>query len=109
MRLWSTTGLILLVSLLVSTPVMAQGPGRPGPPPGGEEHFKRLDEDGDGHISEEEWLKHHAERFRKIDKNGDGLVTAWEMMAHHNARRRGSTSRRNDGPPEYGEGIPSER
>jgi hypothetical protein len=71
-------------------------PAPPPPPPGGrpnpEEIFKKLDTNGDGSISLEEFKagpraqKDPAkaeEAFKKMDTNGDGKVTLEEFKAGH--------------------------
>jgi len=66
-------------------------PRRPdGPPPAGgdmkarlEEFIKKMDTNGDGKVSKEEFLSQEKqqaeERFAKIDANGDGTVDKLEM------------------------------
>lgn len=61
------------------------------------EALDRLDEDGDGKISPEEFNKRHMERFKELDKNGDGVLSAEELEAgdwafhmppHHRVKRK---------------------
>lgn len=47
----------------------------------------RLDVDGDGVVSEEEFTDPAAARFAAMDGNGDGEVTAEEVAAYAEARR----------------------
>lgn len=56
--------------------------------PNPEEMFKRLDKDGNGSVSKEEYMASPgakkdeakaAERFGKMDKNGDGSLSKEEM------------------------------
>ena len=47
-----------------------------------EEHFKALDTDGDGAVSEAEMQAHHVQMFSKLDADGDGFVSEEELKAH---------------------------
>ena len=100
----------------------AGGPGGPGGPgraggPGGFARrgmdpaaaFKRMDTDGDGKITKDEYLKNPrsaqdptkaAERFAKMDKDGDGNVTLEEFKASRPVGPRG------DGKGPQGGGEP---
>jgi Ca2+-binding EF-hand superfamily protein len=80
----------------------ATSEGRPGAPAGGgdpkarlEEMFKKMDTNGDGKISKEEYLafeKQQAEeRFSKIDTNNDGSIDVKEF---EEAARKLSEARR---------------
>lgn len=42
-------------------------------------HFKMMDTNKDGKISQKEWEDFHAKMFKDMDKNGDGVLTADEM------------------------------
>lgn len=44
---------------------------------------KRLDRDGDGAVTREEFLAMHTEMFAKLDRNGDGRLADDEMRSHH--------------------------
>jgi Ca2+-binding EF-hand superfamily protein len=44
---------------------------------------KRLDTNGDGVVSADEFAAAAKTRFSRIDKNGDGYIDADEMPAHH--------------------------
>jgi Ca2+-binding EF-hand superfamily protein len=44
---------------------------------------KRLDTNGDGTVSREEFLAAAKQRFARLDKNGDGFVTADEIGQRH--------------------------
>lgn len=53
-----------------------------------EQHFaarevKHMDTNGDGVVSQEEYIAAAKARFSKLDKNGDGFIDADEMPAHH--------------------------
>jgi Ca2+-binding EF-hand superfamily protein len=43
--------------------------------------FEKLDTDGDGSVSKEEFLRVHEERFTKMDTNGDGVISKEEIEA----------------------------
>jgi len=48
----------------------------------------RMDTDGDGKVTREEFMKGHEAMFDKIDTNGDGVIDASERAAHM-ARMKG--------------------
>ena len=51
------------------------------------EHIaKRLDTNGDGTVSRDEFLAAAKQRFAKLDRNGDGFITADEIGQRHWAR-----------------------
>jgi Ca2+-binding EF-hand superfamily protein len=56
---------------------------------------KRLDTNGDGVVSQDEYLVAAKTRFGKLDKNADGFIDADEMPAHHWAH--GSKSKPSEG------------
>jgi hypothetical protein len=43
--------------------------------------FSKMDTDGDGKISADEWAAAHKERFSKMDTNGDGKLSTDELKA----------------------------
>jgi Ca2+-binding EF-hand superfamily protein len=43
--------------------------------------FKKMDTDGDGKISADEFAAAHKEKFQKMDTNGDGKLSPEEMKA----------------------------
>ena len=49
--------------------------------------FERLDTDGNGTITENEFLDAHTKRFNTIDTDGDGEISKTEAQAHSQARR----------------------
>lgn len=53
-------------------------PGMQGAGPRPEEIFNRLDADGDGEITKEEFFQHHAQ----IDADGDGVISREEFADH---------------------------
>lgn len=42
----------------------------------------RMDADGDGKVTREEFMQGHAAMFDKIDQNGDGVIDQAEREAH---------------------------
>ena len=42
----------------------------------------RMDADGDGKVSKDEFMKGHEAMFEKIDTNGDGMIDEVERDAH---------------------------
>ncbi len=59
--------------------------GEGGPPPGGAgmmgEMLMRMDKDGDGSVSKEEYIASNQERFNQMDENKDGKITKDEVEA----------------------------
>lgn len=49
--------------------------------------FEKHDTNGDGAISEDEFLAHAKEKFTKMDANGDGSISKEEGKAAHEAKR----------------------
>jgi len=44
---------------------------------------KRLDANGDGVVTQDEFLAAASKRFARLDRNGDGFIDAGELPAHH--------------------------
>ncbi len=44
----------------------------------------RMDADGDGKVSKDEFMQGHEAMFDKIDQNGDGMIDPAESDAHMN-------------------------
>jgi len=53
----------------------------------GDDRWKRLDKDGNGSISREEWPR-NPEAFDRLDTNKDGVLTREELAARVEARKR---------------------
>lgn len=55
-----------------------------------DEMFKRMDTNGDGVISKQEFMDQAEKRFKRLDANGDGQITREELEnAAQNMRQRG--------------------
>lgn len=58
------------------------------PPRRGGGRGSRMDADGDGKVSKDEWADHHREIFRvEIDLDDDGYATETEWENHHRNKR----------------------
>ncbi len=53
---------------------------------------KHMDTNGDGVVSQDEYIAAAKSRFAKLDKNGDGFIDADEMPAHHWAHAKPSAN-----------------
>lgn len=53
---------------------------------------KHMDTNGDGTVSQDEYINAAKARFAKLDKNGDGFIDASEMPAHHWAHAKPSAN-----------------
>lgn len=53
-----------------------------GKGPGGKCGMSRMDADGDGNVTRDEFMKGHEVMFDKIDKNNDGVIDPEERRAH---------------------------
>lgn len=84
---------ILLLSAAVLAlqvvPALAQdgpaGEGKKGPRHEG--MFEKQDTNGDGKVTEAEFLEHGKAKFKELDGNGDGSVTKEEAKAHFDKKR----------------------
>jgi uncharacterized low-complexity protein len=47
----------------------------------------RMDADGDGDVTKDEFMQGHEAMFGKIDQNGDGVIDPAERAAHMNKMR----------------------
>jgi Ca2+-binding EF-hand superfamily protein len=54
----------------------------------GKEHFKKIDTDGDGKISKDEWQKFHESKFTEMDKDTDGSLSEEEIQSFHKEKRK---------------------
>ena len=53
----------------------------------GGKHFAKMDTDGNGTISQAEFLERAKKRFAKMDADGNGELTKEELKAAHKARK----------------------
>ncbi|MEP1441481.1 MAG: EF-hand domain-containing protein [Hyphomicrobiales bacterium] len=53
----------------------------------GGKHFAKMDTDGNGTVSEAEFVNRAKARFAKIDADGNGEITKEELKAAHEARK----------------------
>ena len=51
-------------------------------------HMKKMDTDGDGQISKDEFMAHAEKRFSKKDKNNDGFISKDEMKRQCHKKRK---------------------
>ncbi|MHA6206109.1 EF-hand domain-containing protein [Dyella soli] len=48
-----------------------------------EEYLRSFDANGDGRVSEAEYVAHMSEGFRRLDLNGDGVLDGEELPGGH--------------------------
>ena len=72
---------LITLSLLAALALMSSGcMPKPNPEKMGQRMFDKYDENGDGFISEREYIEVTTLRFEKLDANGDNKVTLEEAM-----------------------------
>jgi uncharacterized low-complexity protein len=89
-------------------PMLAEGKcgeGKCGTGKGGEGKcgLYRMDADGDGKVTKDEFMQGHEVMFEKIDQNGDGVIDQPERDAHMQ-QMRGFTKAGKCGEGKCGEG-----
>lgn len=95
-------GLFLVAAAMVSGLVVAMDHSDDGARHGGRhgkfmgKMLERMDTDGDGAVSEAEFVEAHRERFARMDGNGDGQLERDEVRAHHKAMREQWRERRQE-------------
>lgn len=79
--------LMITAAVLIAqaTPVFAETGDHDGKPGG--KMFEKQDTNGDGVISEAEFLETAKKRFAEMDSDGNGSVTKEEGKAAHEAKR----------------------
>ncbi len=80
--LLAAAGLIFQV-----TPVLAEHHEGDGGHDRKNQMFEKHDTNGDGMISEAEFLEHAKKKFGEKDSNGDGSISKDEAKAAHDAKR----------------------
>jgi uncharacterized low-complexity protein len=56
--------------------------------------MRRMDANGDGKVTKEEFMQGHEAMFDSMDANGDGVIDAGEHQGHH---KRGKCRMQQDG------------
>lgn len=65
------------LGLLLLLPALAHAQSTPA------EYLRLFDTDGDGRVSEAEYVAHMSEGFQRLDRNGDGVLEADELPGGH--------------------------
>ena len=100
MTRWYIPALTIAATFLMSDSARSQERRRDP-----QERFKRMDSDGDGKVSKDEFMG--PERFfERLDADGDGVLTAKEMESMR-GMRRGRGMGRDDGAPKVGQVAPT--
>ncbi|WP_266170372.1 EF-hand domain-containing protein [Dyella subtropica] len=64
------------IAALFALPLLAAAQSYPSTPA---EYLKRMDTNGDGKVSEAEYVEYMSAGFRRMDTNGDGVLEADEL------------------------------
>ncbi len=82
------TGTLAAFMCLMTPAAFAEGAyGGPDKAGAGGKMYEKLDENGDGSVSQAEFLAQASERFAKMDVDGDGVLTKYEAAAFHKSMR----------------------
>ena len=65
-----------LAAAIAALPLLAAAQGYPRTP---SEYLKLMDADGDGRVSEQEYVDYLSAGFRRMDTNGDGILEPEEL------------------------------
>ncbi len=65
-----------LAAAIAALPLLAAAQGYPRTP---SEYLKLMDTDGDGRVSEQEYVDYLSAGFRRMDTNGDGILEPEEL------------------------------
>lgn len=77
---------ILLAAALAALPALAPAAQAADPP--ASMAWKRLDRSGKGYVTFEDFVRASDEQLARMDKNGDGAISRDEFMAYHEAEAR---------------------
>lgn len=77
-----------LFATLLLAPIQSRAEEHKMPHPHGEKMFQKMDTNGDGTISQDEWTAHHGSKFAEIDANKDGKLSKEELKAHHEKHKK---------------------
>ncbi|WP_346948480.1 hypothetical protein [Dyella sp.] len=70
----------VLAAALLALPCLAVAQGYPRTPA---EYLRLMDTDGDGRVSEQEYVDYLSAGFRRMDANGDGVLEPEELPGGH--------------------------
>jgi Ca2+-binding EF-hand superfamily protein len=95
------------MALLIASPAFAGHDGHHGDREKGG-MIEKLDLDGDGNITKEEFLSRHMEKFNELDANGDETISKEELSAFHESRQQERQSKMFQMMDDNGDGMVSE-
>lgn len=84
------SGWVLFFSLVLAAAFLATAPAGAGPNP--KKVMRNMDDDGDGRISKDEWLK-KPKAFKNIDADKNGYLTLEELKAFFRKKAAGGGAR----------------
>ena len=93
-----------LALIVVASPALAEGHrDKAGARLGG--MMEKVDINGDGLISEDEFMSVHLEKFKELDINGDGNITEEEILNRHELKREQREAEMFDQMDNDGDGV----